>query len=267
MVLPGFARSRRPAWIAGTALLVFLAGCAAAADTGTLDTYDTLLARYVTPAGVRYAAWRNASEDVERLDQVVQSFSATDPWEISPADRHALYINLYNSRILLLVLQEDPPESIRDLSKAWFGWGVFFKNVIEFDGKQMSLNGLEKRLRRESRDPRIHFAINCASRSCPPLADEAYRGDRLDDQLDRITRAYLGRPGVLAVEESTSHARRRIEVSKIFDWFGRDFAEAGGVVAFIERYAPPDVSEVIAAAPDNVKLVYRKYDWRLNSTP
>jgi hypothetical protein len=168
---------------------------------------------------------------------------------------------------LLLVLQEDPPESIRDLSKAWFGWGVFFKNVIEFDGKPISLNGLEKRLRRESRDPRIHFAVNCASRSCPPLAGEAYRGDRLDDQLDRVTRAYLARPGVVALGESTPGARRRVEVPKIFDWFGRDFREAGGVVAFIERYGPPDVSEVIAADRKNIKLAYRKYDWRLNSAP
>ena len=270
MMRDGFAQPRSSAGVVAAAALVFLASHLVAAGSEPLDAYEELLGRYVTSGGVRYAAWRNASEDIERLDGIVQALSATDPGAIPAPDRHALYVNLYNARTLLLVLEEDPAESIRDLSKPWFAWGVFFKNVIEFDGKQMSLNGLEKRLRRESRDPRIHFALNCASRSCPPLATEAYRGDLLDDQLERMTRAYLRRPGVVVIEEPAARdrgARPRLGVSKIFDWFSRDFKESGGVVAFIERYGPAEVSEAIAADPERVKLQYRKYDWRLNSAP
>ena len=235
----------------------------------TLDLYDELLERYVTPEGVRYDAWRAKPDDSAALTRVVEKLRSIDPDILTAPDRYALYINLYNATVLELVLRERPKESIRDLSKGVTGFGIFFREMIPFDGKVISLDQLEDRLRRESRDPRIHFAVNCASASCPPIAQQAYRGEWLDDQLDRATREFLASPGAIEIE-STGRSDApvwRLRISKIFKWYGGDFKSAGGVGAFLERYAPADVSELLRRPGTKVKLSYQEYDWSLNSAP
>jgi hypothetical protein len=248
--------------------LVVVAGAprAVAAEDPTLDRFDLLLQRFVAPGGVRYDAWRASPEDLRALSEVVAELAASRPSELSPDQRHALYINLYNAKMLELVLTGDPDiESVRDLARGITGFGIFFKDVLEFDGKRRSLNGLEDRLRRESRDPRIHFAVNCASRSCPPLRDEAYRVERLDAQLDEATRAFLALPGEL-VELETGKGPR-LQVSKIFKWYAKDFEPAGGVLEFILAHAPDDVAARLAKHGDRLRLKYVDYDWSLNRAP
>jgi hypothetical protein len=234
--------------------------------SGTLDAYDALLARYVTPEGVRYDAWRSAPGDLERLAQVVADLEATDPDALDPDARAAFYVNLYNaSTVHLILTAEEPPESIRDLSGALFGWGIFFKKLVSLDGERISLNALEKRLLRVSGDPRVHFAVNCASRSCPPLAAEAYRGSRLDEQLDRQTRAFLSSGHGLVVGDRRRDGRLTVRVSKLFDWYSGDFKPAGGTLAFLVDHAPPATSSLLDGG--GVKLTYLDYDWSLNAAP
>jgi hypothetical protein len=249
----------------GALLPLILAGPLLAADPG--DELDRLLERYVTDSGVRYGAWRDVAADRQALASVIATLSATDPATLAPADRYALYINLYNAKILELIVEGDPPKSIRDLSNARFGFGIFYRKVLEFDGKSISLNALEKRLRVESGDPRIHFALNCASRSCPALAREAYRGDRLDEQLERQTRLSLSNPLILQLEledERSGKPRLVLQASKIFDWFGGDFDVAGGVVPFIVGHAPDEIASRIESST-RTKLEFQKYDWTLNA--
>lgn len=236
-----------------------------------LDVYGRqLLSGYVTPAGVRYQAWRANAADVKALSEVVTKLSSLDPKTLAPSDRFALYINLYNAKVLEIVLKENPKSTIKEVTPGITGFGVFLKPIVDLDGEKISLRQLEDRLRQESKDPRIHFAINCASRSCPPIAAEPYRGDRLNEQLDRSTRSFLASPGAIVVTPGKSLLGRNtltVQVSKIFDWYEKDFRATGGPLAFIERYGPPDVVESLKKAGGSARIGYQEYNWSLNTAP
>ena len=238
-----------------------LAGAAGAASPEsfyrTLDQYDRLLANYAAPEGVRYDAWRDHAEDRAALDLVVQRLEAVDPSSLEEADRYALYINLYNASTLRLVIEGNPKQSIRDLSKMTLGFGVFHAKRVLFDGEKISLDTLEDRLRAESQDPRVHFAVNCASYSCPALLEESFRGDRLDEQLEQQSFAFLERDDALAVDG------KRVQLSKIFDWYADDFGGADGVLQFVQRYAPKMYADSLADL-SKLRVKHFDYDWDLN---
>ena len=240
--------------------LLLLAPLVPAVDS-TLDRYDALLERYVVDGNVRYDAWRDDKSDRDALAEVIEAFEATSPATLGANDRFALYINLYNAETLQIVLDGDPEKSIKDLSKARFGYGIFFKKHIDFDGETISLNSLEKRLRVESGDPRVHFAVNCASRSCPALLEEAYRGERLDDQLERQSFAFLEREDALRFEERAFGAPV-VRLSKIFDWYVEDFGGKQGVRNFVREYAPEEIRARITGG--GFRVAYMAYDWNLN---
>ncbi|NIM01635.1 MAG: DUF547 domain-containing protein [Acidobacteria bacterium] len=241
-----------------TPLLLASLGTAA---SETLDRYDDLLARYVVGGDVRYDAWRANMTDRDALAEIIVAFESSAPSSLQPNDRYALYINLYNAKTLQIVLDGDPEHSIKELSRARFGYGIFYKKLINFDGGFVSLNSLEKRLREESGDPRVHFAVNCASRSCPVLLDEAYRGDRLDEQLERQSFSFLERDDALRLEDRGFGAPV-VRLSKIFDWYAKDFGGTRGVRRFVQAYAPQPIRERIADG--GFRVAHMEYDWRLN---
>jgi len=241
-----------------TGLLLAPLGPGAAA---TLDRYDDLLGRYVEGKLVRYDAWRDNAPDREALAQIVAAFEATGPTSLAASERYALYINLYNAKTLQLVLDGNPEDSIRDLSKAKFGFGVFFKKSIDFDGESISLNALEKRLREESGDARVHFAVNCASLSCPALLGEAFRGELLEEQLEKQSFAFLERDDALRFEERPTGAPV-VRLSKIFDWYAKDFGGPKGVRRFVRDYAPDRFHTLLAGG--GFRIAHMDYDWRLN---
>jgi hypothetical protein len=160
-----------------------------------------------------------------------------------------------------LVLSGNPKRSITELSKAPRDLEIFSRAALVFDGKKISLNDLEKRLRDEFKDPRIHFALNCASKSCPPIRPEPYAAAELDGQLDDSARKYLASPG--ALEITTEQGKTRIVAAKLFDWYADDFKATGGVLAFLAKYGPPDAAHAIAGG--KVKLEFAEYDWSLNA--
>ncbi len=133
--------------------------------------------------------------------------------------------------------------------------------VFNIDGKGLSLNGLEKRLREQSKDPRIHFALNCASRSCPPIRAEAYTASELNGQLDDAARTFLASPRALTVR--TEKGKTTIFANKIFDWYADDFKASGGALAFIAKYGPDGAKDAIAGG--RAKLEFSDYDWSLNA--
>ncbi len=243
-------------------LVLLLAPIAPAAGT-TLDRYDDLLGRYVAGNYVRYDAWRGSAADHQALIEIVSALEATAPASLEAKDRHALYINLYNAKTLQLVLDGNPKNSIRDLSKARFGFGIFYKKLIKFDGETISLSALEKRLREESRDARVHFAVNCASLSCPALLGEAFRGERLDTQLEEQAFTFLERSDALLLDEQPN-GRLLVRMSKIFDWYADDFGGTAGVRKFVLDYAPEDIKAKLG--DPKFKPTYMRYDWSLNRT-
>ena len=235
-----------------------------------MEQYDLLLNRYVSPRGVRYGDWRRSSEDRRALREVVGVLQEMDPGDLVGPARYALYINLYNAKVVELVLEGDPPGSIKHLSRGINPYQIFTKKSLSVGGKRLSLVNLENRLRKESKDPRIHFAVNCASRSCPPIARESYRGDTLNQQLDRATQAFLASPGNVSVKERSTWLGRpvlEVSVSRIFKWYATDFEPRGGVVEFLRQCSPAAITEALRDAGGRAKLRYQTYDWSLNSAP
>lgn len=247
--------------VAALALAVLIARPASADLAGAEAAYGKLLSKYATERGVRYDSWRASGPDIKKLSEIVAIFRSTDPATLTPDERKALYINMYNARILETVLLGYPKGSIRDLSKGMSSSEIFDRKGLNFDGKALSLNDLEKRLRDEFHDPRIHFAVNCAARSCPPIRAEAYVAARLDQQLDDATRSFLASPGALTVRGESG--KTTIVASKLFDWYALDFKAAGGALAFIAKYGPASATEAVALG--KVRLEFAEYDWGLNA--
>ncbi len=243
------------------ALLALAPSVASADFAAATKAYGRLLSTYVTPRGVKYDAWRASGVDLKTISEVVSLYRNTDTRPLSPNEKKALYINLYNAKVLELVLLSHPRNSITELSKGPRAFEIFSRDAFAFDGKTLSLNDLEKKLRDEFKDPRTHFAVNCASKSCPPIRAEPYAAETLDVQLDDATRSYLARPG--SVEVTTEGGRAKITTVKIFDWYADDFKVTGGALGFLVKYGPQAAVDAIAAG--KTKLDFAEYDWSLNA--
>ncbi len=161
-------------------------------------------------------------------------------------ERMAYWINAYNAYTIKLIIDSYPVKSITNLKKPWE------KEFFKIDGEWYSLNDLEHKILRKFDDPRIHFAINCASISCPVVWNRAYTAENLQEALDRQTRDFINDP------TRNQITRSKVLISKIFDWFRRDFkVNDGDVIEFINKYSNVKIRE-------NQNLKYKDYDWGLN---
>ena len=212
-------------------LLTLILTSVCRADSWTED-YSRLLAKYVTPSGVKYAAWHDNAADRAALEKVVAAVARQKP-EGSRDEKLTFYFNAYNANVLQGVLEKYPVKSVRDIAPLF---GFFTQSRITVAGEKMSLNHLEKDVIHGLGEPRMHFALNCASASCPPLRPKAYTSAKLSEELDQQTTAFLNNNpyGVKATEDG-----KKVDASKIFDWYGGDFQAAGGVEGFINKYRKP----------------------------
>ena len=171
-------------------------------------------------------------------------------------ERFAFYVNLYNAWTIKLILTEYPGvKSIKDLGSPFSS--PWKKKIVRIKGKVITLDSVEHDiLRPVFKDPRVHFAVNCASKSCPPLRREPYNGTSLDRQLDEMARAFINDPSHNRVEGDT------LWVSKIFSWYGEDFKD--GVIDFFHKYAEGTLKEQLIAKSEKLKIRYLEYDWSLN---
>jgi hypothetical protein len=210
---------------------------------------------------VDYAALK---ERPAALDAYVARLAQTDPVNLPDADRLAFWLNAYNAYTLYLVRERYPVGSILGTDTGPFIPGVnspFSAKFAVIGGERVSLDDIEHgTIREEFDEPRIHFALVCAAVSCPPLRDEAYRGDVLDEQLDEQGRRFLQNPHKNQVDLREGE----VVLSKIFDWFEGDF---GGSPDDVQRYLAPYAAteaerEALAAARLDVE--YADYDWSLN---
>ncbi len=223
-------------------LTATLALCASA-QADWMDDYSEILESYVTPSGVKYAALKKNSKDTAKLKSVTAAIAK----EKTPSDNNeklSFYINAYNAWMLDKALAKYPGKGVLE------GDADFFKKkTITVAGKKMSFDHLENGIiRKQFSEPRIHFAVNCASGGCPPLISEPFRGKTLDAQLTAVTRAFINS------ENGVKTSGKTIRVSKIFEWYAEDF---GKLIPFLNRYRKSRI-------PLNSKIVFKHYDWNFN---
>lgn len=235
-------------------ILLIFAPFSGMASTPDWSLYDDLLKQYVEPgkrAGLeaKLVDYAGLSSDA-RFDELVDTIREfpVDRLE-NDNERLAFYINAYNILTIRLVLDHWPVDSIKDIGGFFSGpWDiVVLKNA---DGN-LTLDNIEHDIIRSIPEPRIHFAVNCASLSCPDLRREAYRADTLDEQLKDQTRTFLHQNG-----KGLSVDGDRVKVSRIFAWYEEDFDQVGGVTKFVRGIRPDLKIERVRAT--------LTYNWALN---
>ena len=233
---------------------VLAAASGARAEAVDYGTYAELLQAHVRDGVVDYAGFK---ADEARLDDYLARNGRVNPESLSREDRFAYYINAYNAWTIKLILTGYPGvKSIKDLGSLL--QSPWKKPFVKIDGRTLTLDEIEHSiLRPQFKDARVHFAIVCASKGCPPLIAQPYRGAVLDEQLNRVTTAFLNRPGNYRLEGD------RFEVSSIFKWFGEDF---GNLFDFYIRYAQGDLKQALQSGRDRIRIGYLDYDWSLNGT-
>jgi hypothetical protein len=228
-----------------------------------------LLARYVvaSPDGinrVRYAAWASNVSDVSALNAYVASLERDRPSRMTRDERLAHWINLYNAVTLQVIIENYPVRSIRDIRSQTLDprglIGPWRTPRVTVEGRRLSLDQIENSiLRPEFNEPRIHYAINCASIGCPNLAARAWRAETMDADLTAAARAYINHPRAVSV-----NAQGRVRVSTIYRWFAADFGgNAASVLTHLRQYASPDLQARLARA---TTISNYAYDWALNGS-
>ncbi len=264
-------------------LTLALQGVAAAPATSQgfdHSTYDTVLATFVSDGRVDYAALQSERDLLDRYVARLGEVTAEQFGSWPESEQIAYLINAYNAFMLRIVIDNYPIEAGGILSLKRYAYpnnsvrqisGVFDGIRHRAAGREMTLDDIEHGwLRGKYDEPRIHFALVCAALSCPALREEAYRGDRLDGQLDDQARAFMNDPRKNRIERG----RGRVYLSKVFEWFGDDFAayipESGyrgderirGVLAFVSRYLLERDAEFLKTG--NYRVEFLDYDWTLN---
>jgi len=246
-----------------------LAACAIAAALAAPATaldealYARLLESHTRPVAdlarvrVAYPAIA-ASPDWRRL---VADLASADLAALRTRDQQiAFWVNAYNILAIDLVAAHYPVASIRDIGSLFRP--VWKRPAGTVGGRAMTLDEIEHGIIRPFGDPRTHAVVVCASTSCPALPREPLVAARLDAQLDAALRAWLADPGKgLRIDR----AAQTVQLSKIFDWFEEDFAKAGGVLAFVTRYAPEGDRAWLQAHGADARLDYFDYDWAVNA--
>ena len=215
--------------------------------------YAELLEKYVHNGVVDYQGFR---DEEAKLDRYLKILEETDTKALARGEQFAFYINAYNAWTIKLILSAYPDiKSIKDLGSLFKS--PWKKKIARIDGDVMTLDTIEHDiLRPRFKDPRIHFAVNCASKGCPPLRSEPYHGDGLDQQLTEMTEAFINDPTYNRLEGNTLY------VSSIFKWYSKDFND--DIAGFFRQYAEGDLKERLQKQAGEIDVEYLDYDWSLN---
>ena len=203
------------------------------------------------------------------MDNYLDQLKNTNPDTINNSnDKLAFWINAYNAYTLKIIIDNYPLESINDLHSGGLIIGtvlsttIWDKDFVIINNSKTTLNSIEHDIiRKIFNDPRAHFALVCASISCPPLRNEAYEGYKLDDQLSD--------QGIIFLNDSTKNSfninNKEAEVSKIFDWFEEDFGDNDEeVLLFISQFLSNPISNSLKNNGSEWDLDYLDYNWTLN---
>ena len=207
--------------------------------------WNGLLSANVSSSGkVNYAGFK---ANQNQLDAYIKALSENTPQSDWPSKKEIAYwINAYNAGTVKLILNNYPVKSIKNLhgGKPWdVKW-------LELGGKKYSLNEIENDiLRPKFKDARVHFAVNCAAKSCPPLLNKAWTSENLESTYERQTKAFINNSSYNTISEN------EVEISKIFEWYAEDF---GDIITFLNKYSTLKISP-------NAKVSYKEYIWDLNN--
>lgn len=250
-------RNRQAGWrtaaaVAAAALLTASAIAADGADA-VFEPFDRLLQEHVAAGYVDYGAFARA----DAFDDMIERLATAAPArKAGKEERLAFYINAYNALSIQGILDGYSPSSI------WSRLRFFKRRQYELANTEMSLYELEHERIIAEGDPRIHFAIVCASASCPPLRNGIYRASSLDAELDEAARQFINDPQHNAFDAAEKKAR----VSRIFDWYRDEFeGDSGSLGAYVARYvADPALAESLRST--DWDFDFRDYDWSLNGS-
>lgn len=209
------------------------------------NTFNDILKKNVSPQGVvNYASIKANWSKLRNYIKVLGENTPQDTW--SKDEKLSYWMNAYNAMTIDLILRNYPLESIKDIKDPWD------QRFWKVGDKWINLNEIEHKILRKMDDPRIHFGINCASFSCPPLLNEAFFPNKVDEQLDTLARGFVNDTARNTITPD------KVEVSKIFTWFAKDFKIDGSLIDYLNKYATTKIA-------DNAKVRYRDYDWTLNN--
>jgi hypothetical protein len=217
-----------------------------------------LLAAYLRPGsdGInRFAYGAVAATDRQVLDAYLATLAAVPVGSLDRPEQRAFWNNLYNALTVQVVLAHYPVRSIKDIgiSPGLFSSGPWGKKLLAVEGEPVSLDDIEHRILRPIwRDPRTHYAVNCASVGCPNLLPEPFTGANLESLLEQGARAYVNHPRGVRLNDGG------LRLSSIYDWFAADF---GDVPTHLRRYAEPPLAAALARNP---AIDGYSYDWALN---
>lgn len=205
--------------------------------------WNLLLKKNVSSSGkVNYKAFKADRAKLIKYTNYLQAKTPTSDW--SRNEKLAYWINVYNAFTVQLIVDNYPLKSIMNIEKAWD------KKLIKIGGKTYSLGEVENNILRKMGESRIHFAINCASVSCPKLLNEAYTAEKLSSQLKIVTRQFF--------MDNTKNqiSTNSVKISKLFEWYAKDFSN-GNIISYINKYSGKTVS-------NSAKISYLEYNWNLN---
>lgn len=208
------------------------------------EAFNSLLQKHVNNAGnVNYNGFKGDRKALLEYISLLGENLPKEDW--SKNEKLAYWMNAYNAMTIDLILRNQPLSSIKDIKKPWD------QRLWKLGEKYYNLNEIEHQILRKMGDARIHFGINCASFSCPPLLNEAFVPAKVDRQLDKVARKFIND------KSRNMIAADSVEISKIFNWFAKDFKTNGSIIDYLNLFSTVTISK-------NAKVKYMDYDWALN---
>ncbi len=211
--------------------------------------FDRLLHQYVSALGkVNYKGLKIKMDTLDSYLLELKENAPASDW--TKNEKKAYYINAYNAYTIKFVLTKYPVASVKDIS--FSGKDIWSTKLVKLGENVYTLGQVENDILRKMGDPRIHFAINCASYSCPKILNHAYTADNVNSQMEQLTKAYINDPKHNIITE------KKIKISQLFEWYAADFVTAEhNLIQYLNKYS------TIQIAAD-AKVEYLPYNWSLN---
>lgn len=247
-------------------VLVFFISLKSFAFSHSHQKFDAILSEIIFTDGKQSLVnYSKLIDSPAKLNAYLKELSLVTKKEFhtfSKDERLAFLINSYNAFTLKLIIDHFPVKSIKDIGSLF--QSPWKKDFFYFLGEKSHLDKIEhEMIRKVFKEPRIHFAVNCASIGCPSLMEKAFTGKNLENELEKMTKNFLSNP----LKNKINTKEKIIYLSKIFDWYEKDFNDKGGVLKFVAKYLSTDLKTKSQIENGEYRIEYLDYDWKLNSTP
>jgi len=225
------------------------------------ETWDNWLKSFVSTDadGVNRVAYGSVTQtDRKQLKTYIDDLTSLQISDYNRDQQRAYWINLYNALTIDIVLKHYPLESIRNISSGLFSSGPWRLKLAQIEGEALTLDDIEHRILRPIwQDPRIHYAVNCASLGCPNLQPSAFTAENTENLLQTAAREFINSARGARVIDN------KLQVSRIYDWFEKDFGgNEAGVIKHLRQYATGGLATALGSIEDIDEYAY---DWQINA--